>query len=654
MNIEKYISKLVRLVELERETEIEVMREEMKSLSGKEREKLGRAILDLKGKIIGREFNFKLVKYSRKRPIKTDIKVGDLAVISKKEPFLSNLVATLVEKGERYIILALDSVPEWALKKVRVDLAADDITYKRQLENLYSLTNYGKRILKFLLKKEKPKKSRFLNFNSENKRLNKDQKEAVGFSLGSKDFFLIHGPFGTGKTTTLVELILQEIKRRNKILVTAESNVAIDNIVECLYKKAKIVRVGHPSRVSKKLKQTTLSFLVQKHPAYKNVLRLREEAERISREKENFLKPTQSRKRGLRKRQIMKLAMRKRGARGIPADKIRKMAQWLALDKELQKVNRAIKALQDQMIKKIIKESEVILSTNSSSASEFLEGMKFDVVIVDEASQATTPSCLIPLSRAKKFILAGDHKQLPPTILNLKASKLAETLFEKLILNFPQKSKMLKIQYRMNEILMEFPSWQFYHGRIISSKKVRQISLSDFEIKTSNFNDFFNFILNPKKPLVFVDTREKKEKWEFQKEGSSSRENHLEADLVVKILKKLLKIGIEKDWMGVITPYEDQVKLIKDLLKDEDIEVKTVDGYQGREKEVIIISFVRSNKEGNLGFLEDLRRLNVSLTRAKRKLIAIGDSETLEKNKIYKEFIEFSKKKGRYINAKKI
>jgi len=654
MTIEKYILKLTRLVELEREAEIKAMREEMKMLSGREREKLGRAILDLKGEIIGREFNFKLVKYNRKRPIKTDIKVGDLVLISKKEPALSNLVGTLVEKGKKHLILALDFVPDWALKKVRIDLAADDITYKRQLENLSNLTDFGERVLKFLLKKEKPKKSKFLNFKAEIKKLNKDQKKAVGLSLGSFDFFLILGPFGTGKTTTLAELILQEVKRKKKVLATAESNVAIDNIVEKIWKKAKIVRVGHPSRVSKKLKQTTLSFLVQQHPDYKNVLKLRKKAEKITEERERCLKPTQSRKRGLRKPQIIKLALKGRGARGISIGRIKEMAQWYALDKELRKLKRIIKSLEGWIVKQIIENSQVVLSTNSSVALEFLEGIKFDVAIVDEASQVTLPSCLIPLSRAKKFILAGDHKQLPPTILNPKASSLSETLFKKLILNFPRKSKMLKIQYRMNETLMEFPSEQFYSGKIISSEKIKNITLADFKIKISLSRNFFKFVLNPKKPLVFVDTRERKEKWEKQRKGSTSRENHFEANLVKKILESFLRIKVKKDWIGIITPYEDQVKLIKELLNDENIEVKTVDGYQGREKEVIIISFVRSNKKGELGFLEDLRRLNVSLTRAKRKLIAIGDSETLEKNKVYKKFIDFTKRKGGYIKVKEL
>ena len=651
MKIKKYIQKLIDLVKLEREAEIEAMKEEMRALSPKEREKVGRAILDLKGKIVGREFEFLLVKYQREREIQTEIEVGDLVLISKQNPLLSNLYGTVVEKRKKSIVVALEFVPKWAQGKVRIDLAANDITFRRQIENLKKLSNFGFLALKFLLKKEKPRKSKFLYFDSQNKKLNKDQRQAVSLALGSKDFFLIHGPFGTGKTTTLAELILQEVERGKRVLACAESNVAVDNIVEKLYKKARIVRVGHPSRVSKDLKETTLSFLVQRHPDYRNVLKLREELEKLKNLREKFLKPTKERKRGLSRSEILRLAMKGKTKRGISSEEIKRMAQWIKLDKEIQKVFRAVKAIENWIVKEIIKKAEVILSTNSSAALEFLENEIFDVAIIDEASQTTIPSCLIPLAKAKKFILAGDHKQLPPTIMNERAFELSETLFEKLIKIYPQKSEMLKIQYRMNEVLMKFPSFQFYGGKIKSFEKVKKISLRDLKLKRPNFDSFFNFILDFKKPLVFVDTAKIPEKWESQREGSTSRENHFEAFLVMKILKKFLKIGAKRNQIGVITPYDDQVKLIRSLLEDEKCEVKSVDGYQGREKEIIIISFVRSNKEGELGFLEDLRRLNVSLTRAKRKLIAIGDSETLSKNKVYKSFIEFCKKVGGYIEV---
>ncbi|HIP90044.1 MAG TPA: IGHMBP2 family helicase, partial [Candidatus Nanopusillus sp.] len=235
MEVKEYINHLKKLVELERKAEIEAMKEEMKKLSGQEREKVGRAILGLNGKVIGEEFKYKLVKYGRNREIKTEICVGDLVVISKGNPLRSDLVGTVTEKGKHYILVALENVPTWALKNVRIDLYANDITFRRQIENLDKLSESGKKVLKYILKLEEPKESKETEFEPEDGNLNESQREAVCLSLGSEDFFLIHGPFGTGKTRTVTEVIIQEVKRGKKVLATAESNIAVDNLVERLW-----------------------------------------------------------------------------------------------------------------------------------------------------------------------------------------------------------------------------------------------------------------------------------------------------------------------------------------------------------------------------------------------------------------------------------
>lgn len=650
MGMTNYVQKLIRLIDLEREAEVEETKKEIKNLSGSEREKIGRAILNLGGRVIGKEFGYKIVRYERQKPIKTDIEVGDLVLISKENPLLSNLFGTVVEKRERAIFVALDEVPNWALDNVRIDLSSNDITFKRQVENLQNLSNFGWKALRFFLKKEYPKRSHFLKFHPFNKKLNEAQKEAIGLSLGSRDFFLIHGPFGTGKTTTLAELILQEVKRGKKVLATAESNVAVDNLTERLLGKAKIVRIGHPSRITPSLKKATLSFLVEQHPEYKKALQIREHAERLILERERFLKPTVENKRGLSKSKILKMAKKRKGTRGIDPEKISQMAQWIRLNRDIQKLLKTAKKIEDWLAEKIIEEASVVLATNSSVALEFLKNLEFDVAVIDEASQATIPSVLIPISKAKKFILAGDHKQLPPTILNSQAQELSKTLFENLILNYPKKSRILKVQYRMSSVLMEFPSQEFYNFQVKSSEKTKKISLTQLKIKKPNFSKKLNFVLSLERPLVFVDTSKNSQKWESQKEESTSRENYLEATLTVDLIKCFLLMGAKKEWIGVITPYDDQVKLIKQILEDEEIEVKSVDGFQGREKEIIILSLVRSNKEKELGFLNDFRRLNVSLTRAKRKLIVIGDSQTLKSEEVYNRFINFCKKTYSFIN----
>ncbi|MDK2784074.1 MAG: hypothetical protein PWQ32_1663 [Thermococcaceae archaeon] len=650
MHIKSYIAKLIELVELEREAEIEAMREEMRRLRGYEREKLGRAILNLNGKIIGEEFGFKLVKYGRKEPFKTEISVGDLVSISRGNPLMSDLVGTVVEKGSRFIVVALESVPSWALRNVRIDLYANDVTFRRQIENLKNLSESGIKALKFTLNQEKPMKSTPQEFEPFDKNLNHTQRKAISYALGSEDFFLIHGPFGTGKTRTLVELVLQEVKRGSKVLVTAESNVAVDNLVERLWGKVKLVRLGHPSRVSKHLKESTLAFQVESHERYRRVRELRNKAERLAMMRDQYKKPTPSLRRGLTNKQILKLAEKGRGARGVPAKDVKEMSMWILLNEEVQKLYKFVEKIEEEIIREIIDKADVILSTNSSAALEFIKDVEFDVAVIDEASQATIPSVLIPIAKAKRFVLAGDHKQLPPTILSEEAKELSETLFEKLIQLYPEKAKMLEIQYRMNEKLMEFPSREFYEGKIKADESVKNITLADLKVREPFFGEPWDSILKREEPLVFVDTAERRDKWERQRKGSTSRENPLEALLVKEIVERLLRMGVKEEWIGIITPYDDQVDLIQSLVGEE-VEVHTVDGYQGREKEVIVLSFVRSNKEGELGFLTDLRRLNVALTRAKRKLIAIGDSETLSNHPTYKRFLEFVKRHGRYITV---
>ncbi len=642
--LREYVERLKRLVKLEREAEIKAMMEEIKRLSGEERERLGRAILNLDGKIVGSEFEFKLVKYGRRVPFKTEIGVGDLVLISKGNPLESDLVGVVTEKGNRYIVVALEKVPKWALKGVRIDLYANDVTFRRMLENLEKMNESVKRVLEFCLGISKPGDVRRVEFKPEDRGLNESQRDAVSLALGSDDFFLIHGPFGTGKTRTLVELIVQEVRRGKKVLATAESNVAVDNLVERLLGRVRLVRVGHPSRVSRSLKEATLSYQVQSHPRYEEVRRLREEAERLMEERDKYKKPIPSLRRGLSDDEIVRLAKVKREKRGLSLDVIRSMANWIRINRRVQHLLDKARRVEEEIAREVLEKAEVVLSTNSSSA---VLDMEFDVAVIDEATQATIPSVLIPISKAKRFVLAGDHKQLPPTVLSEEAKELMETLFEKLIEMYPEKSKMLEIQYRMNEKIMNFPNFEFYGGRLKADESVRRITIKDLGAVRPRFGKPWDDILR-EDPVVFVDTSKCSWKWERQRKGSSSRENPLEAVLAVKIARMLVSIGVRSEDIGIITPYDDQVDLIRLLCRDS-FEVNTVDGYQGREKEVVIISFVRSNRNGELGFLTDLRRLNTAITRARRKLICIGDSETLSSNETYSRFIEYVKREGRFV-----
>lgn len=651
MKLGKHIKWLKRLILREREAEIEAMRNEIKTLSGKEREVLGRAILNLKGKILKREFGFKIVKYGREKEIETEISVGDLVLISKGNPLQSNLVGVVTEKGKRYICVALQESPYWSLKNIRIDLYANDITFKRQIENLDSLSPFARLALEFSLGKRIPTVSKKIPFSPIDGSLNSSQKLAVSFALGTKDFFLIHGPFGTGKTRTLAEIILQFANRGQKVLATAESNVALDNLVERLMGKTKIVRLGHPSRVAKNLIESTIFFQVENSKKYQRVKKLREKVEELVKIRDEFLKPTPKSKRGLSDEKILHLAKIRRSKRGIKVEDMVSMAEWIKIQRKISEIVKEVEKIEEKIAKEIIENSNVVLATNSSSALEILKDFIFDVAVIDEATQATIPSILIPIAKSKKFILAGDHKQLPPTILSERAIALRETLFEKLIERYPEKSVLLDVQYRMNQILMEFPNKEFYDGKLKTDPTVKDITLADFGIKKTNFGNFWDDVLDPEKPIVFLDTSKSERKFERKRLASFSKENPFEVEIVKKVLKKLLKQGVKREFIGIITPYEDQLDLLKKELKDK-VEINTVDAYQGREKEIILISFVRSSKEKILGFLTDLRRLNTAITRAKRKLICLGDSETLSSHPTYQRLIEFIKQKGVFIELR--
>ena len=631
MELKKYIKRLIKLVNYERDAEIELMISEIESMSGQKREQLGRAINKVKGKYLGKELGLNIVQFGRSDIIDTEISVGDMILVSTGNPLRSDLTGTVTEKGARFIKVAFDNrVPKWALKKkVRLDLYANDITFRRMEDNLKHLSLKGKNALEYSLNKRDPQPNRdniYIDYIDQS--LNKSQKLAIKNSLTSQNFFLIHGPFGTGKTRTLVELISQEVRQNRKVLATAESNAAVDNIVErlVLNKKLKITRLGHPQRVSKDNITYTLAYKVEKHSLNDKIKRIHKKIDKLIEKRRSFTKPTPQYRRGFSDHDILYNASKGKGGRGISADKMKSMAQWLDYNLEIDELHDEIKRVENKMIKDIVENSDVILSTNSSAALDSISNTKFDVVIVDEASQATIPSVLIPIAKARRFILAGDHKQLPPTIISDKAYDLQDTLFESLIEKYPHKSQLLNTQYRMNKILMEFPNSEFYNNNLKSDSSVNNISLKDI----SDVED--------DDPLLYIDTCNLEKNHEKHLKDSKSIVNHLEARIALKVATDYMKAGVSEKDIGIISPYADQVKLISEKT---DIEVKTVDGFQGREKEIIIISTVRSNEYGQIGFLKDLRRLNVAITRAKRKLIIIGNSDTLKSNSTYERLISF-------------
>ena len=640
-SIKSYVKYFRKLVDLEREAEKEFHLKEIKNLTGKQREKLGRAVLKLSarpaGELIG---GYKLVRFYRKDMPDHQINIGDVVLVSVKSPLRDGIEGTVYEKTQSYLTIAFDREPflKKSRKLYRIDLYINDITFRRMLDTLTLVENSVSRFpLEVLLGNGKIDiKSSKVEVTS----LNESQSKAAELAVGSEPLFLIHGPPGTGKTTTLVKIIYELVRQKRSVIATADSNNAVDNLVEGLINEGmNVVRIGHPARLNPNLLEVSLDFLVQRHEKFKMIKEIDEKITKIKNDQLKYKKPTPSLKRGLTDEEIFNLAKKKKGARGISSKIIESMARWIEKQHEINSLVKREIQIYDEIVRDIVSRADVVCSTNSTAGSDLLLEKSFDVVVIDEATQATEPSCLIPLVKAKKLIMAGDHRQLPPTILNSEANALSFTLFERFLKIYPEASYMLRIQYRMNEKIMRFPSEKFYGGKLIAHQSVKDIKLSDLtgkEIKDKILGDT---------PIVFVDTQGRfLEKF---KRGSFSKYNPHEARLVKELVDRLIEYGVKPDYIGIITPYKDHEDYLKSQI--EGVEIHTVDGFQGREKEIVILSLVRSNPEQEIGFLSDLRRINVAITRARRKLIIIGDAKTLSTNNFFHDLIQYVKDNGRTV-----
>ncbi len=643
-NILSYISHFEKLIEHERYEETLRHLDEIRRLSPKRRENKGRAILNLSGSYAGRGIGGTIqIRYSRDVHFKNhEFSIGDLVIATtEKKPSGKEQQGTIVDMTQRSMIVSYAKNPapyHFENSGIRLDLFANEITFTRMIIALKRLKRKPE-ISRVLLGHSKLEKQENIGVRLFNENLNDKQKEAVERTLCAKDFHLIHGPPGTGKTTTLVESIMQHSVYCDKILVTADSNTAIDNVIEKLLKYTKnVVRIGNPSRIESDLVKCSLQEKLEEEQFFRDAKSLWKDVDRIKKIQSQLIAPTKERCKGLKDKQIRRLAKQRRTARNIPHSVMRKMGMWLDMNiKVKDSVNKA-QLLEKEALKRILDRTQIICTTNSSASSEILEeyykisNEKFSVAFIDEATQAVEPSCVIPIVLSKKFILAGDHKQLPPTVLSPNAKALEFSLFERLIHMYTDKcSTMLDTQYRMHKKIMAFSNEEFYGGKLKAHPQVAEHSIEDLSKV-----EIENELINGKNPCIFLDVKGE----ESQKEGSFSFSNQEEANATNHIIESLYNQGLVKDDIGIISPYNDQVEVLKERFPE--IEVKSIDGFQGREKEVIIVNFVRANREGMLGFVEDVRRLNVALTRAKRKLILIGNMETLQTNKTFKKLLELS------------
>ena len=439
--------------------------------------------------------------------------------------------------------------------------------------------------------------------------LNRTQEDAVNKVLRAKDVAIVHGPPGTGKTTTLVEAIYETLRRENQVLVCAQSNMAVDWISEKLVDRGvNVLRIGNPTRVNDKMLSFTYERRFEAHPDYEMLWAIRKAIRELR-------------------------ANRKRGG-----------------DKYHQKMDRLKERATELEVRinaQLFGEARVIACTLVGSANRLLEGQKFGTLFIDEAAQALEAACWIPIRRASRVILAGDHCQLPPTIKSYAALKagLGKTLMERIVDNKPEVVTLLKMQYRMNEEIMRFSSDWFYHNQVESAPEVKFRSILDLDIPMS-WIDTSQFELPESEEGLFKE--------QFVGE-SFGRINKAEAELTLMALETYFnKIGKERILderidVGVISPYRAQVQYLRRLVKQKEffkpfrhlISVNTVDGFQGQERDIILISLVRANDEGQIGFLRDLRRMNVAITRARMKLIILGDASTLTKHPFYKKLYEY-------------
>ncbi len=540
--------------------------------------------------------------------------------------------------GDRMVVTVPDSAPlldlQQSTEPIGVQLSFDETSYKLMFEALDRVMKAKNNRLAYLrdLFYSHQKAGRFSFEPMKFPWLNPTQERAVNEVLWAKDVAIVHGPPGTGKTTTLVEAINETLMRESQVLVCAQSNMAVDWISEKLVDRGiNVLRIGNPTRVNDKMLGFTYERRFESHADYPQLWAIRKAI------------------RELRKN-------RKKGSENYhqKMDRLKSRAAEIEL-----RINA-----------ELFGEARVIACTLVGSAHHLLEGMKFGTLFIDEAAQALEAACWIPMKRASRVILAGDHCQLPPTVKSIAALRagLGKTLMERIAENKPEVVTLLKIQYRMNDEIMRFSSDWFYGGKVESAPQIKYRSVLDYDhpitwIDTSNEENQIT-IEGEDAPEDSVSTSSSVSaanqnsdlnfKEQFVGE-SFGRINKAEAELTLLTLAEYFtKIGKqrvleERIDVGIISPYRAQVQYLKKLIKKYEffkpyrrlISVNTVDGFQGQERDVILISLVRSNDEGQIGFLKDLRRMNVAMTRARMKLIILGNKDTMTKHPFYKKLWEY-------------
>lgn len=548
-----------------------------------------------------------------------------VSLFSNHDPKVDRIdgVISSVNKEIMRISFRIDELPDWSRRgKLGVDLLFDEHSYRemanalRQAKELAADPGRGKLIRKLIGGEAlctEEKESFF-----EHPDLNVCQNKAVQLVLDTTDIALLHGPPGTGKTTTLIKAIATLLKSNNRqILVVAPSNTAVDLLTERLDAAGIVVtRIGNPVKVSEHLQELTLDSKIDRHGANKDIKSLQKQVR-------TYTDMAQKYKRNFGKAE---------------------REQRKALFDEAYRIRKDVDKIQDFIVTDILDRSQVITATLVGANQDVIRSRSYETVVIDEAGQALEPACWIPILKADKLVLAGDHCQLSPTVKsnNGMDNKLSHTLFEKLVNLYPQAVSLLDTQYRMNEQIMNYPSSALYGGMLKADRSVAHWTIA-----------------NDSEPIVYIDTA-----------GAGFEETENDGAICnlgeARFLKSHLKTAIAswrqsssiEQWpsVGIIAPYRKQVSILREMLEQDEelqpyaafIKVQTIDSFQGQEKDIIYISLTRSNTEQQIGFLSDVRRMNVAMTRAKKKLVVIGDSATIGIHSFYQHFIAYVESLGHY------
>lgn len=531
------------------------------------------------------------------------------------------------QSGQRMkVSFRIDELPDWARDgKLGVDLLFDNNSYDEMQNALKQATNLTdetaeNKLIRIITLGEKPSFEQEPKFTLPNL-LNASQQRAVNQIISANHLAIVHGPPGTGKTTTIVHAIKSLLKHHEqKILVVAPSNTAVDLLTEKLANEGlHVIRIGNPSRVSEKLLSATLDHQMADHPEMKMIKALKKQVNEYKNMAHKYKRSFGKAERDQRK----------------------------ALFNEAHKIGREVEKTETYLMDQLFNKAQIITATLVGAHHHTVRHLKYGTVVIDEAGQALEPACWIPILKTRKLILAGDHFQLPPTIKSTEAAKkgLSNTLLEKLVNLHPESVVLLDEQYRMNNSIMGFSSRVFYEDRLTAHPSVADQLLFDGD-----------------EPIKFTDTAGCS--YDEKLEGTSTT-NPDEAAFLVRHLIQLIT-RLEADYsltdfpsIAVISPYKQQIQVLKEFLSTEalflryqhKIAVNTIDSFQGQERDVVYISLTRSNTDGTIGFLADTRRMNVAMTRAKKKLIVIGDSSTLSKAKFYADFIDYTEKLNAYSSA---